>query len=216
MNLSNNSGTNLLKKIKNYFLTGLLLIIPLFIAAYVFISILNLINNLNLLLPNWFLHVLKEDLNLNDSIISGALFFLFLLALTFLGYFSKVYFGKKLFNFFSQVITKLPFVGGIYNATSNLLDTMFSGGENFKGVGLIRYPNDTSSYSLAFITGKAAPVIQEKFEIPMINCFIPTTPNPTSGFYLIVPEADIIHLNIGMDAALGLLLSLGASSKKHL
>lgn len=214
MGLENSLFRKIITSIRKYFFTGILSFIPAFIGCYILYIIIKFFADFNKILPPTLVDVLMINLGISARFISFIMVLLFFALLTGLGFVSSKYFGKKMISWFSYLFERVPIVGGIYRAISKILDTMFSGSDNFKGVGLVRYPHE-KYYTIAFIVGAAAPVIQKKFTKPMMNCFVPTTPNPTSGFYIVVPEDEIISLDIGIDQGLGLLLSLGVSSSKE-
>ncbi len=117
--------------------------------------------------------------------------------------------GRKLVELWDAVLGRIPFVSNFYKAVKQLVETIFRGsGRDFKRVVLIEYPRH-GLYTLAFVTGVAIGEIQQKTEKRVLNVFVPTTPNPTSGFYLMVPEQDIIPLEMGVEDAFKVLISGG-------
>jgi uncharacterized membrane protein len=108
------------------------------------------------------------------------------------------------------MLGRVPVARNIYSGVKQLFEAIFSSGERsrFNRVVLIEYPRK-GIYALAFTTGAARGVVQEATEKQMINCFLPTTPNPTSGFYLLVPEDEIIEANMSVEAAFKLVMSAG-------
>lgn len=120
--------------------------------------------------------------------------------------------GKKLVALGDYILYHIPIVSPLYRAVKQLVDTIFSStSRDFKRVVLIEYPR-RGVYTLAFVTGTSSGEIQEKTERTVLNTFVPTTPNPTSGFYLIVPEDDVIPLEMGVEDAFRLLMSGGILS----
>ncbi|MFP4168473.1 MAG: DUF502 domain-containing protein [Desulfonatronovibrionaceae bacterium] len=119
------------------------------------------------------------------------------------------YLGRKLVWVWDRVIFRIPLVSKFYVSIKQLIETVARGtGREFKRVVLVEFPR-SGAYSLAYVTGTATGEIQEKTEKNMINLYVPTTPNPTSGYYLIVPEEDVIQLNMSVEDSFKLLISGG-------
>lgn len=117
--------------------------------------------------------------------------------------------GRKLVALGEAIMSYIPFVSTVYKGVKQLVETISSAtGKDFKRVVLIEYPR-RGMYALAFVTGVAAGEIQEKTSQRTINLFLPTTPNPTSGFYLIVPEEDVIPLDMTVEESFKVLMSGG-------
>jgi uncharacterized membrane protein len=123
-------------------------------------------------------------------------------------------FGKQLMRLGERVLEKIPFVRGIYGAVKQVTETLFSNsGQSFRKVALVPYPHP-ASWSLAFLTGEGTGEIRRKTGRELINVFIPTTPNPTSGFFLMFPREDVIELDMSVDDGLKMLLSVGVVQPK--
>ena len=118
--------------------------------------------------------------------------------------------GKKLVALGEAIIRRIPLVRSVYTGVKQVSETLFSGdGKSFRKVWLVRYPHP-KMWSIAFQTGEAAKEVARVFEgEPMINVFIPTTPNPTSGFLVMIARKDAIPLAMSVDQALKLVISLG-------
>lgn len=119
--------------------------------------------------------------------------------------------GKRLVAAWDKIFSRIPLVSKFYKAIKQLVDSIFVSGRDFKRVVLIEYPR-LGVYTLGFVTGVAGGEIQEKIPRHVVNLFVPTTPNPTSGFYLMVPEEDLIPLDISVEDAFKLLISGGIIS----
>jgi len=121
----------------------------------------------------------------------------------------KNYVGGKIVTFGEIIVYKIPLVRPLYSAVKQLLTAIFSQSEEtFRRVVLIEYPRK-GMYAMAFVTGTAGGEVQSKTEERVINVFLPTTPNPTSGFYLLVPESQTIPLAISVEDAFKLIISGG-------
>jgi uncharacterized membrane protein len=128
------------------------------------------------------------------------------------GLVTKSYLGTKLVTFGEKMVSKIPLVRGIYNALKQFVDAVFSDrGQSFKKAVLIEYPRK-GLYSIAFVTGVSRGEVQVKTAQRCVNVFVPTTPNPTSGFYIMVPEGDMIPLDMTVEEAFTLVISGGIVS----
>ncbi len=141
--------------------------------------------------------------------VPGLGLILLLLVLIFSGMFVRNYLGKKLVYVWEIIVEHIPIVNKIYTAVKQLLDTIARGtAKDFKRVVLIEYPKERV-YAMAYVTGIAVGELQEKTKRKMINVYVPTTPNPTSGFYLMVPEDETIPLDMSVEDSFKLLMSGG-------
>jgi len=122
-------------------------------------------------------------------------------------------FGLRLVHALEGLLGRVPVARSIYNAVKQLLEAIFSSStkQSFRRVVLIEYPRK-GLYAIAFTTGPARGIVQSATPDVMINCFVPTTPNPTSGFYLLVPEAEIIEVSLTVEEAFKLVMSAGLVS----
>ncbi len=192
------------KAIKNIFLTGIIAIIPIGFTIYIIYLMIKMMDNLLRIIPPRF----HPDQLLPFHIPGlGVIFTLILIFLV--GLIVKSYIGKKAVDLGEWVLGKIPFVSGVYNALKKLAETIFSDkSQSFRRVVLIEYPRN-GLYSVAFVTGVSRGEVQTKTEDLMLNLFVPTTPNPTSGFYIMVPEGDVINLNMTVEEAFTLIMSGG-------
>ena len=117
-------------------------------------------------------------------------------------------FGMQLFSIGERILQRIPLVRSIYASVKQVTESMFSSGKSFRKVVLVEYPRK-GMWSLAFQTGNGAEEINDKTGHEVTNIFIPTTPNPTSGFFLMVPRAEVIELDMSIDDGLKMLLSVG-------
>jgi uncharacterized membrane protein len=199
------------KKIKTTFLTGIAAIIPVGVTVYILFHIISMMDNLLRIIPVRF----QPDELLSFHIPGlGVIFTLVLIFIV--GLITKSYLGNKLVASGEWFVGKIPFVRSIYQALKQLVDTVFSDkSQSFKKVVLIEYPR-RGMYALAFVTSETSGEVQAGTAQKCINLFIPTTPNPTSGFYIMVPEDDVKHMDMTVEEAFKLIISGGiASPNRH-
>jgi uncharacterized membrane protein len=125
------------------------------------------------------------------------------------GIFARNIFGRGLLRFWDKVIGRIPLVSKVYNALKRISEAFFLERKSgFRKVVLVEYPRK-GVYSMAFMTAVAAGEVQSKTGVKMVSVFLPTTPNPTSGFFLLYPEDQVIPLSIPVDEALRMIISAG-------
>ena len=191
-------------KIRAYFLAGLLVIVPLGVTLFVISAILRLMDRVLDIIPAKF----HPETHLPFKI-PGLGFILALLLVMLTGVLVRNYIGTRVVAFGEYLLSTIPFVRPLYVAVKQLLQAMFGDTQDaFKRVVLVEYPRK-GVYALAFVTGQASGELRLKTDQKMINLFLPTTPNPTSGFYLVVAEEETIPLSINVDDAFKLLISGG-------
>jgi uncharacterized membrane protein len=192
-------GEDMRKQLRKSFFTGLLVVIPIGATIYILIFLIEILNDL---LPFSFLPY-------------GTGIVLTIILITLVGFMTTNFIGKRLIEVGEQVIFRIPLVKNVYAAVKQISDAMLSSpGKKYRRVVLIEYPRK-GIYTLAFVTGIAKGEIQNKTTSNVINLFVPTTPNPTSGFYLMVPENDVIDLDISVEDAFKLLISGGMVSSEN-
>lgn len=191
-------------KLRRYFIAGLLVWLPLGVTVYLITFFLDLMDRSLLLLPE----SLRPDNLLGIHIPGfGAVLLVVLVLVT--GIAAANLFGRQLVRLGELILARIPLVRAVYAATKQLTETLFSGsGQSFRKVVLVEYPR-RDMWSLAFQTGNGAGEISRKTGQEIVNIFIPTTPNPTSGFFLMVPRDDVIELDMSVDQGLKMLLSVG-------
>jgi len=194
---------------RRYFVAGVLFFAPIGITIWAIASIVVWLDNL--LLPR-VLKLLIPGLEEPPPLpLVGMLFTFFVIIL--LGVIARHLLGGEFQRAWERLLGRVPVARNIYSGVKQLLEAIFSPGQRsrFNRVVLVEYPRK-GIYALAFTTGAARGVVQEATEKQMINCFLPTTPNPTSGFYLLVPEDEIIEANMSVEAAFKLVMSAGLVS----
>ncbi len=191
-------------KIRAYFLAGLLVIVPLGVTLFVISAILRLMDRVLDLIPP----KLHPETYLPFKIPGlGLLLAILLIMIT--GVLVRNYIGTRVVAFGEYVLSTIPLVRPLYVAVKQLLQAIFGDTHDaFKRAVLVEYPRK-GVYALAFVTGRTSGELQLKTNGKMLNVFLPTTPNPTSGFYLVIPEEDTIPLSIGVEDAFKLLISGG-------
>jgi uncharacterized membrane protein len=189
---------------RRHFLTGLLVIVPLGLTFFVVSWIVGFMDQILVYIPPKF----HPDTYLPFSIPGlGVIFTLFIIQ--FVGLLSANLFGRKVVKTYEQVLDRIPFVRGIYLAVKQLLEQILSqDSDRFRRAVLVEYPRK-GIYSIGFVTGVGAGQVQEKTLEKVLNIFIPTTPNPTSGYYLLVPESDVVPLTLTVEQAFKIIVSAG-------
>jgi uncharacterized membrane protein len=191
-------------KLKNVFLAGLAVTIPVGLTIYVLIFLIDLMDGL--------LRVVLAGLH-PDQILGvripglGVIATLILIFIS--GLLATSYAGGKLFRLAESLVDRIPLVRGIYQAIKQIVQTMVSKeGQSFKKVVLVEFPRE-GLFTVAFVTGTATGELRDKTGGRCINLFVPTTPNPTSGYYLIVPEDGVTNLEMSVEEAFKLIISSG-------
>ncbi len=195
---------HLTSALKKYFITGLLIWVPLAITAWVLSLIVRSMDQSLLLLPR---AIHPEEL-LGIYIPGlGALLTLLIVFLT--GLVTTNIVGQKLVRFWEGVLARIPVVKSIYYSVKQVSDTLFSGsGVAFRKVLLVRYPHP-EAWSVAFQTGHPARDVADMLPEEHVGVFIPTTPSPVNGFFFFVRRKDVIELDMNVDEALKYIVSMG-------
>lgn len=196
------------------FLTGVFVLIPFGVVAWILLKVFGALWTFHRILPaawqpeHYFEPFAAQLLNFALTIV---LIFVFILWVSVLGWASKQYLGAKILGLLSQVIQRIPVVRAVYSSLNQLLKTMSMGGkQQFSRVVYLEYPRK-GIWALAFVTGTAKP---PGSVLPYLNIYVPTTPNPTSGFHLIVPESEVKDSHMTVEEAFTTILSLGIAQGK--
>jgi len=197
-------------KFRNYFITGVALIFPI---AITIIIIRFLVVKVNSYILNPLLKTLTSNPYLTEHSIYIAkvlVFVIVMLLISLIGWAANIIFLRKLFGLGERIFLKVPMIGKIYSVTKEI-GSAFLGQEKafFKKVVLIEYPRK-GLYSIAFMTGKGANTIMDATGKELISIFVATTPNPTSGVYLLIPKDEVKVLDITVEQGLKLVVSSGA------
>lgn len=194
-----------LQRIRTYFLTGLVVASPVGITIYLVLAFLNLVDrNIKPLIPPAY----NPDTYLPFQLPGVGLVFLFLI-LTLLGFLAANFLGKTLIRIGEKILNRMPIIRSVYNTLKQIFETVISEKKgNFQEVVLVEYPRK-GLWAIAFISGENTGEIQSKLKDDVVNVFLPTTPNPTSGFLLFVPKKDIIRLDMTPDEGAKYVISAG-------
>ena len=192
--------------IKKSFIAGLLVILPVWLTILIIWYVFKWISSLSMPILSPFLNIFTSDSQWIDILAKIASFFLTLIIIFFVGFFTNIWFGKKLYNFFENVLTKIPLIGSIYSALKKLF-SFFATSEdttnNFQKVIFVPFPTK-DSYCVAFSTGEKI-INGQKY----ISSFMPSTPNPTTGFLMLVKAEDVIESEYTIEEAIQFIISAG-------
>ena len=199
-----------MKRLTNYLISGLLFWIPLALTVLVIKFFLEVINNL---VPE---RLLPEALLNLDTSIPGSGFVLVILILFITGALITNILGRKLVDLWERALNKIPGFRNIYNALKKISSTVLNtSSESFRKAFLIQYPSK-GIWVVAFQSGDYKGEIEEIIGEDTINLFVPTTPNPTSGFFVIIPKKDAIELKMSVEEAFKLVISAGVVTPETL
>ena len=195
----------LLTSFRNYFITGVVVLIPIGITVYLTIFVIQISSKIipNEINPN---HYLPYDIPGLEIIIAVVI-------ITFIGFLSLSFLGKKLLTLFESILKKIPILRTIYSAITQMTETFTKGEGNKKNVVLVEYPRK-GSWAVGFATKDNSGEISNKTNQKLVNVFIPTTPNPTSGFLIMFPKDDLIYLDLTFEEASKFIVSAGTSNTK--
>ncbi|MFC5431019.1 DUF502 domain-containing protein [Paraburkholderia denitrificans] len=190
--------------LKSVFLTGLLVLVPLAITLWVLNLIIGTMDETLLLLPESWRPVRLFGLRLPG--IGALLTLAFIFAV---GLLTHNFIGQKLVSWWNALVRRIPLVGPLYSSVQQVSDTLLSSNGNaFRKALLIEYPR-RGSWTIAFLTGVPGGDVVNHLREPHVSVYVPTTPNPTSGFFLMVPKSEVIELDMSVDAALKYIVSMG-------
>jgi uncharacterized membrane protein len=190
--------------LKKYLITGLLIWVPLVITVWVLSVLVGTLDQSLLLLPdNW---QPREWLGFNIPGL-GVLLTLAVVILT--GMLGANIIGQRLVKIWESLLSRIPVVKSLYSSVKQVSDTLFSSsGLAFRKALLVQYPRQ-GSWTIAFLTGQPGGDVANYLTGDYVSIYVPTTPNPTSGFFLMMPKADVIELDMNVDEALKYIISMG-------
>lgn len=195
------------KTLKTYFLTGLLVLVPLAITLWVLGLVIGTMDQTLRLLPSSWQPDSWLGFHLPGLGAVLTLAFIFVVGLL-----AQNYIGQKLVGWWDALLRHIPVVGPLYASVKQVSDTLLSSNGNaFRKALLIEYPR-AGSYSIAFLTGVPGGDVARRLHGDFVSIYVPTTPNPTSGFFLLLPRAEVIELEMTVDAALKYIVSMGVVS----
>ena len=206
MNRLKRRRISLFSRLRNYFITGIVVLVPIGITLYLtkfFISISS--------------KLIPEEINPNSYLpflIPGLEIFLAVIFITLIGYLSLSFIGKKVLQLFNDLLKKIPILRTIYSAIGQMAKTLAPTRKSKKSVVLIEYPRK-GSWAVGFATKDNKGEISKKTNQNLVNVFVPTTPNPTSGFLLMFPKKDVIYLDISFEEASKFIISAGTTNPKN-
>ncbi len=193
---------------RRYFIAGVLLFAPIGMTLWAITWIVDTLDNL--LLPGFLQLIPGIDANAQPDIppFLGLIFTFG--AILIIGVIARDVLGHEIVRVWERFLGRVPIIGRMYNALRQLFEAIVSSSDqaNFRRVVLIEYPRK-GIYALAFVSNTTQASINQYLPEPTLNCFLPTTPNPTSGFYLLVPEREVIDVNFTVEEAFKLIMSAG-------
>ena len=194
-----------MSKLRRYLIAGVLIWLPLIVTVWLVRLMVNLVDRTLLVLPE----SLQPEV-LFGFPIPGLGIVLAAVTLLVTGMLVTNLFGRWVVHFWETLLGRIPVVRAIYSASKQLSETLFGGaGKSFRRVCLVEYPRP-AMWVLAFVTGDGTEESNRRTGHNLVNIFVPTTPNPTSGFFLMVPREDVIELDMPVEIGLRLILSGGA------
>ena len=197
----NKPKKSLLSSLRNNFIAGVVVLIPIGITLYLTVFIINISSKL-----------IPKEINPNHYLpynIPGLEILIAVLLITIIGWLSLSFIGKRLFNLFESLLNKIPIIRTIYSAVEQLIETFTKSKSDKKTVVLIEYPRK-GVYAVGFATKENTGEIKNKAGKELINVFVPTTPNPTSGFLLMFPKDEVIYLDLSFEEASKFIVSAGS------
>ena len=190
-------------RIRNYFIAGVVVLIPIGVTVYLTLFLVSISSKIlpNEINPN---HYLPYNIPGLEIIISVIL-------ITLIGWLSLSFIGKRLLNLFNKILKKIPILRTIYSALGQMTETFTKTDKGGKNVVLVEYPRK-GSWAVGFATKENSGEISDKTKRNLINVFVPTTPNPTSGFLLMFPKEEVIYLDLTFEEASKFIVSAGTSN----
>lgn len=206
-----------MNEIKKYFLSGLVVILPLFITLAIANFMIELLTKPFTHFFSFVLKILGLHSDLSHSYISNYVILLLLFLTTVaVGALVRAYLAKKLISWGERLIERIPLINKIYKASREVINTLFqSSSLTFKQVVLVPYPTH-SSYCMALLVNESPKVCQEALKSELLSVFLPTTPNPTTGFILMFDKDDVIYTDIPVEDALKFIMSCGIMIPKSI
>ena len=196
---------SLLSKLRNYFFTGIIVLVPIGFTLYLTIFLISISSKL-----------IPEEINPNNYLpfsIPGLEIALSILFITIIGGLSLSFIGKKILLVINDVLKKIPFLRTIYSAIGQMTQSFASQKKGKKSVVLVEYPRK-GSWAVGFATKDNKGEISRKTNNNLVNVFVPTTPNPTSGFLLMFPKDEVKYLDMTFEEASKFIVSAGTSNTK--
>jgi len=194
-----------ISRLRNNFIAGVVVLIPIGITVYLTLFIIKISSK-----------ILPKELNPNHYLpydIPGVEIIISIILITFIGWLSLSIIGKKLLEIFNNILKRIPILRTIYSAFEQMLDMFTKSNKKSKNVVLVEYPRK-GSWAVGFATKENKSEISHKSKQNLVNVFVPTTPNPTSGFLLMFPKEEVIYLDMSFEEASRFIVSAGSSEPK--
>jgi len=198
-----NIKRSIFSKIRNNFIAGIVVLIPIGITLYLTVFFIKISGN-----------IIPKEINPNNYLpfnIPGVEILIALFFITFIGWLSLSFLGKKFFELFNNILKKIPILRTIYSAIGQMTQSFTNTDNKQKSVVLLEYPRK-GIWAVGFATKENQGIIKTKVGEDLINIFVPTTPNPTSGFLLMVPKKDLIYLDVSFEQASKFIVSAGTTN----
>ena len=194
---------SIFSKIRNNFIAGIVVLIPIGITLY-----------LTLFIIKFSTRLIPKEINPNNYLpfdIPGLEILIAVIIITVVGWISLSFLGKKFFEIFNNILRKIPILRTIYSAIGQMTESFTKSDKNTSSVVLLEYPRK-GTWAVGFATRDNQGIIKNKLNEEVVNVFLPTTPNPTSGFLLMVPKKDLIYLDVTFEQASKFIVSAGTSN----
>ena len=198
-----NIKKSLLSRIRNNFIAGIVVLIPIGITLYLTLFIIRISGN-----------IIPKEINPNNYLpfdIPGLEILIALFLITLIGWLSLSFIGKKFFELFNNFLKKIPILRTIYSAIGQMTESFTKTDNSEKSVVLLEYPRK-GIWVVGFATKENKGIIRNKINEELVNIFVPTTPNPTSGFLLMLPKKDLIYLDVTFEQASKFIVSAGTTN----
>ena len=190
-------------RLRNNFIAGIVVLIPIGITLYLTLFIIKISGR-----------IIPKGINPNNYLpfdIPGLEILIALFLITFIGWLSLSFIGKKFFEIFNNFLKKIPILRTIYSAIGQMTETFTKTDNSEKSVVLLEYPRK-GIWVVGFATKENKGIIKNKVNEDLVNIFVPTTPNPTSGFLLMLPKKDLIYLDVSFEQASKFIVSAGTTN----
>ncbi len=194
--------SNFFKRFRNYFIAGVVVLIPIGVTIYLTFLIMRLSSN-----------ILPKEINPNHYLpynIPGLEILISIFVITIIGWISLSFIGKRLLILLNAILNKIPILRTIYSAIGQMTKSFTSSDKSKKNVVLVEYPRK-GTWAVGFATKDNVGEISSKTKRNLVNVFVPTTPNPTSGFLLMFPKDEVIYLDLTFEEASKFIVSAGTS-----
>ena len=198
-----NIKKSIFSKIRNNFIAGIVVLIPIGITLYLTLFLIRISGK-----------IIPREINPNNYLpfdIPGVEILMALIIITLTGWLSLSFLGKKFFEYFNNILKKIPILRTIYSAIGQMTESFAKPDNKQKSVVLLEYPRK-GVWAVGFATKENEGLIKNKVKEEIINVFVPTTPNPTSGFLLMIPKKDLIYLDVTFEQASKFIVSAGTTN----